>query len=69
MPDKKSLTSESQTGAVRLVAEPRAERHDPPQPSTLPEMTDDGATTGVIRIVTEGKDRSAALDHDSGQEG
>jgi hypothetical protein len=67
MPDKKSLISDSQTGAVRIVREPRAQ-HEPPQPTTLPEASEDGATTGKILIVTEGRDRSAALDSDSGTE-
>jgi hypothetical protein len=67
MPDKKALESASQTGAVRIVREPRAQ-HESPQPTTLPEMSDDGAT-GRMAIITEGKDRSAALDKDSGQEG
>ncbi len=68
MPDKKSVAQDSKTGKYTTNKEPRAQ-YDPPQPTTLPEMSDDGATTGRVIIVTEGKDRSAALDSDSGQEG
>jgi hypothetical protein len=68
MPDKKSIAQESKTGKYTIGKEPLAQ-HEPPQPTTLPEMSDDGSTTGRVIIVTEGKDRSAALDTDSGQEG
>jgi hypothetical protein len=67
MPDKKSLVSDSQTGVVRIVKEPRAQ-HEPPQPTTLPEMPEESGTTGKAAVVTEGRDRSAALDSDSGKE-
>jgi hypothetical protein len=68
MPDKKFIAQESKTGKYILSKEPRAQ-HEPPQPTTLPEMSDDGATTGRMILNTEGKDHSAALDTDSGQEG
>ncbi len=68
MPDKNSLERLSKTGAIRIVAEPGAQ-HEPPPPATLPEVSNDGSTTGRFTIITEGKDRSAALDVDSGQQG
>jgi hypothetical protein len=67
MPDKKSLVSDSQTGAVQIVKEPRA-LYEPPQPITLPEMPEESGATGKAAVVTEGRDRSAALDSDSGTE-
>ncbi|NWF67541.1 MAG: hypothetical protein HXY40_00505 [Chloroflexi bacterium] len=73
MPDKpqKAVATESKTGVMRItreVAEPNAQ-HEPPPPPSLPEFADDGATTGKMSsLLSEGKDRSAALDSDSGAE-
>jgi hypothetical protein len=47
----------------RTVQEPET-RREAVKPSQLPEMRDDGATTGIFPIVTEGRDPSAEGDED-----
>jgi len=38
---------------------------EPPRPTTLPELRDQGATTGMMPVITEGEDLSAERDDDS----
>lgn len=40
-------------------------RQETSRPTTLPELRDEGATTGVLPVVTEGEDSSAQRDEDS----
>jgi hypothetical protein len=51
---------------LRSVLEPES-RQDVSPPSKLPEQPDDGATTGIMPVVSEGEDRSAQRDSDSAQ--
>lgn len=40
------------------------ERREPPIPTTLPEITkDDGGTTGIVHLNTEGSDRAKRENH------
>jgi len=48
----------------RINLEPNAPK-EPPRPTTLPEMRDIGATTGIMPVITEGEDISAERDDDS----
>jgi hypothetical protein len=54
----------SKTGVIRRTnVEPSTQR-DPERPTTLPELHDEGSTTGVLPVITEGEDRSAERDND-----
>lgn len=69
MPEKKSKTKEhaSKSGIIkRPILEPKVLYEPPPPPSTLPEMRDEGATTGAMPVVSEGEDDSAERDDDNG---
>jgi hypothetical protein len=56
MPNKPTQKPhEPRTGRVP-ISEPQA-RIDPPQPSTLPELPPEGASTGKVQAVNEDRDR------------
>ncbi|GAB4527425.1 MAG: hypothetical protein OHK0046_45230 [Anaerolineae bacterium] len=68
MADKKTNTKDvtTQSGILpRPSLEPKILYETPP-PTSLPEMRDEGATTGAMPIVLEGEDRSAQRDDDEG---
>jgi hypothetical protein len=51
---------------LRSILEPES-RQDVSPPSRLPEQPNDGATTGIMPVISEGEDRSAQRDSDSAQ--
>ena len=61
-PKKSSITESGMIPRINL--EPNAPK-EPPRPTTLPEMRDIGATTGIMPVITEGEDISAERDDDS----
>jgi|GEM_PF-6084186 len=71
MSDKSKKGEErlSKTGAVpRIEFENRERRHVshvPNPPETLPEFPEDGASTGLVHVVSEDTDQSAKGDDDS----
>lgn len=67
MSDKVQKQVTSKTGTM-----PRVERQgdeptpvQPPPPKTLPEFPEDGASTGLVSVVSEDTDHSAKRDEDS----
>ena len=66
MPDKQqeSLEDAHKSGVMPRVEIERRLRQ-PPVPVTLPELPDDDGSTGVLRVISEGEDRSAERDDDS----
>jgi hypothetical protein len=50
----------------RAVLEPLMSNEETPPPVKLPEQPDDGASTGIFPVITEGEDSSAARDDDDG---
>jgi hypothetical protein len=51
----------------RIIIEPEG-RREPAQPPTLPELRqNDGATTGIFPVISEGHDSSAVGDVDKVQ--
>ena len=67
-PTGKPRRAGTETGAIpRIDTEPEIQ-HEPPQPVTVPEITDDrGSITGIIPLISEGKDEAKQSD-DSAKE-
>jgi hypothetical protein len=61
----KERTSRSGVMPRPVITEPH-NRHEPPMPTTLPEMNDDdgSGTTGIFPIVPENIDNSAEREDD-----
>ena len=67
-PPGKPRRAGTETGAIpRIDMEPEIQ-HEPPQPVSVPEITDDrGSITGIIPLISEGKDEAKQSD-DSAKE-
>ena len=63
MPDRPKDSS-TKTGKFPAVGdEPRLE-HEPKRPSSLPEISEAGSTTGIMSVYREANDESAKRDED-----
>ncbi len=69
MPDKSTTQNESvsKSGVLRRPNFEPETHHEKPRPTTLPEFRDEGSTTGLMPVITEGEDNSAERDDDEGQ--
>lgn len=68
MSDKVHGKTTSQTGAMPRIESQGDESlpvQPPPPPATLPEFPEDGASTGLVSVVSEDSDDSAQRDEDS----
>jgi hypothetical protein len=55
-PPGKPRRAGSETGALpRIDMEPEIQ-HEPPQPTSVPEIDDRGSITGIIPLISEGED-------------
>jgi hypothetical protein len=62
-PSGKPRRAGTETGAMpRIDVEPEIQ-HEPPQPTSVPEINDDrGSITGIIPLISEGEDEAKQSD-------